>query len=74
MAMHVSEVKSTNYINNEKVLDFVSSVFGETMHLKRVDSLANAALGLLHAEELILHNIGAGLAEAKGLDKKHATK
>lgn len=44
------------------------------MHAKRVQSLANAALGLLHAEELILHKIGAGLAQAMGLNKKHTTK
>jgi len=29
---------------------------------------------LLHAEELILHKIGAGLAQAMGLNKKHTTK
>ena len=44
------------------------------MHLKRVGSLADAAIWLLYAEELILHKIGAGLAAAKGLDKKHTTK
>ena len=59
----------------ERILfDFVKSVFGETMHLKRVGSLADAAIGFLYAEELILHKIGAGLAAAKGLDKKHTTK
>ena len=44
------------------------------MHAKRVQSLANTTLGLLHAEELVLHKISAGLAQAMGLNKKHITK
>ena len=44
------------------------------MHLKRVGSIADAAIGLLYAEELILHKIGAGLAAGMGLDKKHTKK
>ena len=74
MAMLVLDNKEAKRVDNIKVFDFVKSVFGETMHLKRVGSLADAAIGLLYAEELILHKIGAGLAAAKGLDKKHTTK
>ena len=66
--------KASVELDSVRVFDFVNSVFGNSMHLKRVESLANAALGLLHAEELILHKIGEGLAFAKKLDKKHATK
>lgn len=72
-ALVLIENKSTN-VSNSRVLEFVNSVFGERMHLKRVESLANAAIGLLHSEKLILHKIGEGLALAKGTDKKHATK
>lgn len=74
MAMPVSDKKEPKKLDAIKVFDFVNSIFGETMHLKRVNSLANAAIGLLYAEELILHKIGAGLAAAMGLDKKHTTK
>lgn len=74
MSKQVSDNNVPKKLNNEKIFDFVNSVFGETMHLKRVESLANAAIGLMHAEELILHKMGAGLAAAKGLNKKHATK
>jgi len=74
MAMRVSNKIKSDSIDYVRVNEFVYTIFGETMHLKRVESLANAAIGLLHAEDLILHKIGAGLAEAKGLDKKHATK
>ena len=66
MAMRFSSDLETNRINNGGVFEFVNAIFGKTMHAKRVQSLANAALGLLHAEELILHKIGAGLAQAMG--------
>ena len=72
--MRVLSDVETNRINNSGVFEFVNAIFGKTMHAKRVQSLANAALGLLHAEELILHKIGAGLAQAMGLNKKHTTK
>ena len=74
MSMRVKSKKESVGIDNDRVFGLVNSAFGESMHLKRVESLANAALGLLHSEELILHKIGEGLAFAKGLDKKHATK
>ena len=74
MAMRILSDIETNRINNSGVFEFVNAIFGKTMHAKRVQSLANAALGLLHAEELILHKIGAGLAQAMGLNKKHTTK
>jgi len=72
MSMRVSAEKNRKNLNTARVFDYVLSIFGETMHLKRVESLANAAIGLLYAEELILHKMGAGLAQAKGLDKKSA--
>lgn len=72
--MRVLSDIETKKINNGGVFEFVNAIFGKTMHAKRVQSLANAALGLLHAEELILHKIGAGLAQAMGLNKKHTTK
>ena len=74
MTLPVSSNKRAKRVDTIKVFDFVNSIFGETMHLKRVGSIADAAIGLLYAEELILHKIGAGLAAAMGLDKKHTTK
>ena len=65
------DVKKVDHLN---VLEFVEAIFSESMHKKRIGSLADAALGLIYAEELILHKIGQGLAQAKGLDKKHTTK
>jgi len=58
----------------ESVIALVQDVFGEGMHAKRVDSLAMAALGVVHAASLTIHAIGRGLAAAAGLNAKHATK
>jgi hypothetical protein len=63
-----------NKLSYKGVFGVVDSIFGEKMHAKRVGSLADAAFGLLRAEKLLLHKMGEGLAEAKELDKKHATK
>ena len=69
MTLPVSSNKRAKRVDTIKVFDFVHSIFGETMHLKRLGSIADAAIGLLYSEELILHKIGAGLAAAMGLDK-----
>jgi len=58
----------------KSVRDQLSIIFKSDMHLKRQHSLADAAFGLLNSETLRLHALGEGLAFAKGLDKKHATK
>ena len=52
----------------------VEEIFGHDLHHKQRDSLAYAALGLLESESLILHRMGQGLAKARGIEKKHATK
>ena len=57
-------------LNNVEVYNIIDTIFGKNMHAKRVISLANAAIGLLNAEELLLHKIGEGLSRAKNLDKK----
>ena len=44
------------------------------MHAKRIDSLANATLGVLHSASLAVCTIGQGLAVARGLSCKHAVK
>ena len=57
MTLQVSINKRAKRVDTIKVFDFVNSIFGETMHLKRVGSIADAVIGLLYAEELILHKI-----------------
>lgn len=56
------------------VEDFVSRIFSETEHTKRVKSIANAALGVIASTSLIVHRIGRGLAKVLNLSDKHAVK
>ncbi len=56
------------------VHQFVEQVVGEDFHAKRVLSLANGVVGVMHAAALAVHFIGEGLAIAEGLDPKHAIK
>lgn len=52
----------------------VEEIFANELHPKQKQSLGYAALGILESESLILHQIGKGLAKARGSAKKHATK
>lgn len=56
------------------IQSIVRSIFGEELHKKRQLSLSYAALGLLQSESLFLHEMGLGMAESRGVNKKHATK
>ena len=53
---------------------FLDGMLGEDMHAKRVQSLANATLGVVRTASLAVHTIGRGLALARGLVIKHAVK
>jgi len=61
-------------IQFDDVHSFVDSVFGEDVHAKRVYSMANASLGIMSSASMAIHAIGQGLAEARGLQTKHAVK
>ena len=52
----------------------VRAGFGRATLAKRVLSLANGVVGVMHAAALAVHFIGEGLAIAEGLDPKHAIK
>lgn len=60
-----------DYLNVEQI---IKNVFGDSMHEKRQQSLANAVLGVISSASLIVHRIGLGLANAKKLIGKHAIK
>jgi DDE family transposase len=53
---------------------FLDGMLGDDMHAKRVQSLANATLGVVRTASLAVHTIGQGLALARGLVTKHAVK
>jgi hypothetical protein len=56
------------------VRNFVSRVFSEDLHAKRVLSLADGALGVVTGASLAVAMIGHALAQARGLVDKHAIK
>lgn len=62
------------HVAPEKVHAFVEELLAEDVHARRVLSIGNGVLGVLHAAALGVHAIGRGLAAALGLDPKHAIK
>lgn len=56
------------------IFHFMSSLYAEDLHTKRVYSLANATLGVMTSAALGVQTIGAALAQARGLFPKHAVK
>lgn len=65
---------SSGQIAFDDVHGFVSGLFSEDVHAKRVYSLANATLGVMTAASLAVAAIGHGLALARGCLTKHAIK
>ncbi|MBO0696449.1 MAG: IS4 family transposase [Verrucomicrobia bacterium] len=53
---------------------FLSALFSNDVHAKRVYSLANATLGVISSASLAVNTIGQGLALARGRLTKHAIK
>jgi hypothetical protein len=66
-------VKQQRFAINE-VLQVLGGVLGQDVHAKRVGSLCDATLGVLRSASLAVCTIGQGLAAARGLNPKHATK
>jgi hypothetical protein len=54
--------------------DFLSRIFAGSLHAKRIESLANGALGVMISASLAVSIIGHALAQARGLVDKHAIK
>lgn len=63
-----------NRVRPRDVHTFVEKLIGNDFHAMRVLSVANAAVGALHAAVLSVHAIGLALAQAQGLNAKHAIK
>jgi hypothetical protein len=53
---------------------FVTTVFGEYAHAKRLESIANASAGVLHAASCAIHAIGAAYAALSAGQTKHGIK
>jgi len=69
-----SPMPSKPKIDEQYVLKFMESLFIDDLHAKRVLSLSHATLGAIHAASLAIHLIGIGMAEARGVNPKHAIK
>jgi hypothetical protein len=61
-------------ITLETTHQFLSRLFSEDVHAKRIYSLANATLGVISSASLAVNTIGQGLALARGRLPKHAIK
>ena len=61
-------------INEQRIRDFLAEVFEHDVHAKRILSLSNATLGVIHSASLAVHAIGRALAMAQGLKPRHAIK
>src|SRR5258708_4481855 len=61
-------------LSPDRVHEFVEELLGDDVHATRVLSFASGVVGVLHAAALGVHAIGRGLADAMGLDPKHAVK
>ncbi len=64
----------TRQFSFDEVRQVLGGVLGPDLHAKRVDSLCDATLGVLHSASLAVAAIGHGLAAARGVLTKHAIK
>ena len=53
---------------------FVDDIFGQDFHVKRVQSLGNAVVGVLHAAMLSIAVIGRAMADMTGIKHKSGVK
>ena len=65
---------TTSAFSFDEVRQVLGGVLGPDLHAKRIDSLCDASLGVLHSGSLAVAAIGHGLAAARGLLSKHAIK
>jgi len=56
------------------IREFIDGLYGYDLHAKRVESLADATLGIMTGASLAVAVIGQALAQARGLVTKHAIK
>jgi hypothetical protein len=61
-------------VPHELVRAFVGGVLDDEVHAKRVESIANAVIGITQATVLTIQVIGQGLAAALGTNPRHAIK
>ena len=65
---------SEQWFQRHDLLNFITTLYDDDLHAKRVLSLANATLGVLVSASLAIHAVGRGLAQAMGTLTKHGVK
>ena len=60
--------------SHQGIREVLGSLLEQDLHAKRVNSLCDATLGVLHSGSLAICAIGQGLAAARSLKPKHAIK
>jgi hypothetical protein len=61
-------------LSYQGIRDVLGDLLEQDHHAKRIDSLSDATLGVLHSGSLAICAIGQGLAAARRLKPKHAIK
>jgi hypothetical protein len=61
-------------VSYRAIHDTLHNILGDDLHAKRVNSLCDATLGVVHSGSLAIGAIGQGLAAARSLKPKHAIK
>jgi hypothetical protein len=61
-------------ISHKRVRSFVNELFGPTEHAQRVQSLANAVVGITQVAVLAIHAIGQAYAQVAGITAKSGVK
>src|SRR5437016_5735311 len=69
-----SSARRRSSLSPEQLHAYLSDLFGDDLHAKRVLSLRNGVLGVLQSAALGVYAIGLGLAAALSLTPKHAIK
>jgi hypothetical protein len=72
--MKATRRKAAPRLSPERVHEFVDDLLGDDVHATRVLSFARGVVGVIHSAALGIHVIGRGLADAMGLEPKHAIK
>ena len=61
-------------VSYRAIHDTLHNILGDDLHAKRVNSLCDATLGVVHSGSLAIGAIGQGLAAARSLKPRHAIK
>ena len=61
-------------ISIENVFAYTGRIFGDELHMARLNSISNAVTATLQADSLAISAIGRALGEARGIRTKHGIK